>query len=81
MVGLETDPAARLRQGWGRKIREVRQLREMSRSELARRLDVSAAAVGQWERGETTPRPHLQIAIARELEVPHGVLFPMEGVA
>lgn len=80
-IGTEQDPAVRLRQSWGKKITELRKLRGLSRVELGERCDVSAAAVGMWERGETAPRPHVQVAIARALDVPHGVLFPMEAVA
>lgn len=78
-IGTEPDPAVRLRQSWGTKISDVRKLRGLTRAELAVIVDVSEAAVGQWERGETAPRPHIQAAIARALDVPHAVLFPMEA--
>lgn len=78
-IGTEQDPAARLRHSWGSKIADLRKLRQLTRAELAERVDVSETAVGQWERGETAPRPHKQAAIARALDVPHAVLFPMEA--
>lgn len=31
----------------------------LSQADLARKLQVSAACVGQWERGEAQPRPHM----------------------
>jgi len=76
-IGTEPDPAVRLRQLWGRNISRLRELRGMTRAELALACDVSEAAVGQWERGETTPRPHKQIAAAKALDAEHGVVFPM----
>lgn len=78
-IGTEQDPAVRLRQSWGRKISDLRKIRGLTRAELADRVEVSETAVGQWERGETAPRPHKQIAVARALDVPHAVLFPMEA--
>lgn len=78
-IGHEPDPAKALRRKHGQKVAEMRAFRQMSREELAVAVGVSAAAVGMWERGETGPRPHHQIAIARALDVPHVVLFPMEA--
>lgn len=78
-LGHEPDPAKALRQKHGQKIAEMRSFRSMTREELATAVDVTPAAVGMWERGETSPRPHKQIAIARALDVPHAVLFPMEA--
>lgn len=78
-IGTEPDPAKRLRQAWGRNIASTRELRGRTRAELAVAVEVTEAAVGMWERGETSPRPHIQIHIARFLGVPHGVLFPMEA--
>lgn len=80
-LGHEPDPAKRLRQRWGSKIAQTRALRELSRADVADRVGVSEQAVGMWERGETAPRWHHQLAIADALDVPHGVLFPMEGAA
>lgn len=76
-IGTEPDPAVRLRQLWGRNIKRLRELRGMTRAQLAEACNVSEAAIGQWERGETTPRPHKQIAAAKALDAEHGVVFPM----
>lgn len=78
-VGVETDPSKRLKRRWGSNISSARELRAVSRSDLAEAVGVSEAAVGMWERGETAPRWHHQLAIARKLEVPHGVLFAVEA--
>ena len=32
----------------------------LSQSDLARKFEVSSACIGQWERGEAEPRPHMR---------------------
>jgi Zn-dependent peptidase ImmA (M78 family)/DNA-binding XRE family transcriptional regulator len=54
------------------RLRIARQLRKMTRSALAEELEVSAAAVGQWEMGATRPKPHTVIQIAKTLRFPIG---------
>lgn len=76
-IGTEPSPAVRLRQLWGRNITERRTMLGRTRAELAEACDVTEAAVGMWERGETTPRPHLQVAIAKFLQSQHSHVFPM----
>lgn len=78
-LGKEPDPAKRLRKAWGNNIMQLRELRQMSRDELANAVGVSSAAVGQWERGETAPRSHHQIAVADALNCEHSVVFPMRS--
>lgn len=78
-VGRETDPAKRLRKAWGENIARLRALRGLTRADLAQRVGVTEQAVGTWERGETSPRPHLQIAVAAALDCEHGVVFPMRA--
>jgi len=74
------DRAIRERQG--AKIKQYRRtiLRE-SQEVFAARFGVTKAAVSDWERGASTPRPHLQVAIAKELNAPWSVLFSPEAVA
>lgn len=78
-VGIETDPSKRLKTRWGSNIASARELRSMSRAALSEAVGVSDAAVGMWERGETAPRWHHQLAIAQALQVPHAVLFAVEA--
>lgn len=78
-IGREQDPAKRIRKAWGDNIAQLRALRAMSRAALANKVGVTEAAVGMWERGETAPRPHIQIAIANALDCDHGVVFPMRA--
>ncbi len=83
MIEGESDPAKRLRAEWGQSLEEHLDARNMRRKELVERLkdlgcEVSVQAVGQWVRGETSPRPHMQAAIATVLGVPVRRLFPVE---
>lgn len=82
-LGSESDPAKRLRSEWSDSLREHLRIAQVSRKELVRRLtehgcSVSYQAVGQWLRGETSPRPHHQAALAAILRVPVRRLFPIE---
>lgn len=54
------------------RLRIARQLRKMTRATLAKELDVSAAAVGQWETGAARPKPQTLIEIAGALRFPIG---------
>lgn len=52
------------------RLQVARQLRKITRTALAQELDVSAAAVGQWEAGATRPKPQTLVQIARTLRFP-----------
>ena len=52
------------------RLTQARVLAELTKGELADRLDVSAAAVGQYEAGATKPRPELLPELSRILNVP-----------
>src|SRR5258708_39134256 len=52
------------------RLTQARVLAELTKAELAESIHVSAAAVGQYEAGATTPRPELLPVLARELKVP-----------
>ncbi|WP_100515028.1 XRE family transcriptional regulator [Mycobacteroides abscessus] len=54
----------------GARLTQARVLAELTKGELAERLGVSAAAVGQYETGATKPRPDLLPELARILKVP-----------
>lgn len=53
----------------------------MSQAELARAVDVSQAAVTQWERGLTAPSVDNQLAIAKALDAEPQTLFALLSVA
>ena len=79
-AGREPDPAKRLRQKWGAEIRSRRLLFGWTLKDFADELakhgvEVTPAAVGMWERGETAPRPHHQAGVARTVQTPHHLLF------
>lgn len=52
------------------RLTQARVLAEFTKAELAEVLPVSAAAIGQYEAGITTPRPELFPLLARALKVP-----------
>ena len=52
------------------RLTQARVLAELTKAELAEAVHVSAAAVGQYESGATTPRSDLLPILARELKVP-----------
>lgn len=53
----------------GRRIRDMRMTRGMSQADLAKRLDVSATAVWNWEMNGAQPRPTMLAAIAGALDI------------
>lgn len=75
------DPAKRIRQRQGKAIRQVREMRGMSTAELAENIGVTVGAISQWETGRFSPRQHLQVAIAKALDVPWSTIFGLDGEA
>ena len=51
---------------------QARRLSKMTKNELHQRVGVSAAAIGQYERGEVRPRADTILHLARALNVPTG---------
>lgn len=54
------------------RLAQARRLCRMSKTELHREVGVSAAAIGQYERGEVSPRPETVRALAKALNVQPG---------
>jgi Zn-dependent peptidase ImmA (M78 family)/transcriptional regulator with XRE-family HTH domain len=52
------------------RLRQARQLEELTKRAVAEEIGVSPAAVGQWESGVTTPRPDHIERLAALLDVP-----------
>ena len=50
------------------RIKELRQARKLTQEELARRRDVGADAVREWERGKRTPTIDMAATLADALE-------------
>lgn len=78
--GEESDPAKRLKQKWGESLREQRKALGMTQEQVAEHLiaagyQITSQAVGMWERGETAPKWHHQIAVAKVLGTTRSVLF------
>lgn len=72
-------PAQAIREKQGKKIRDFRQFREQSQAVLAESIGVTKAAVSDWENGNSSPRQHLQVAIAKQLGVPWSSIFGLDG--
>lgn len=72
-------PAEAIKARQGQKIRDFRQFREQSQSDLAGAIGVTKAAVSDWETGGSSPRQHLQVAIAKALGVPWSSIFGLDG--
>ena len=53
----------------GERIASVRRARGFSQAELARRLKISASAMGMYEQGRREPSVQILVALARELDV------------
>lgn len=60
----------RRRAALARKLSVLMLKRGLCGAELARRLDVTRAAVSNWTRGVALPAHHHQVALAAELGVP-----------
>ncbi len=54
------------------RLTQARRICKLTKSELHKVVGVSAAAIGQYERGEVKPRPETIAALAGALEVPPG---------
>ncbi|GAB2817890.1 XRE family transcriptional regulator [Alpinimonas psychrophila] len=52
------------------RLAQARRISKMSKADLHRKVGVSAAAIGQYERGEVRPRAETVAALARALHVP-----------
>lgn len=59
----------------GKRIRFMRQGRELTQGALAAKVFVTQPAVSQWERGETLPSRATQQAIAEALNTTRAFLF------
>lgn len=75
-LGYELDPAKRLRQKEGATLRQIRtEFRKLSVAQVVELMNaqqgitITQQAVSQWERGDTSPRPHLKVAVCRALDV------------
>lgn len=85
--GHEADPAKRIRVHQGQKIREARSTRGLTLRALAESMGtqpgitITPAAISEWERGVSTPRRHLQVALSKALDVPWSFLFSLDEVA
>ena len=85
-LGRDPDPAHRLRTSQGAKLRTTRELRGLSQHHVARIMErngvtITPQAISQWERGETTPRPHMRVAVARALDIAPSTIWNLDDEA
>lgn len=85
VIDKQADPVVRLRSEHAALVTECMTIQGVTRKELRRRLadlgyDVTEQAIGTWLRGQVTPTPHHQAAIAKALNVPHRSLFPAPAI-
>lgn len=73
-----TTDAASIRAKQGRAIIDARTAANLTQPELAEILNVTKQAVHQWEAGLVSPRPPMQMAIAKALNVKHSELFGLD---
>lgn len=85
-VGHDPDPARRLRKKQGARLREIRtEYRHLTMQQVADRMNdlegitITQQAISQWENGETTPRPHLKVAICKVLDVPPSSIWNLDA--
>lgn len=60
---------------WGQRIKECREARSLTQTQLADQLGVEQTTVSRWERGNAAPGPERQVAIAELLERSWAELF------
>jgi ribosome-binding protein aMBF1 (putative translation factor) len=53
----------------GRRIRQYREARELTQTDLAKAIREDQSLVSKWERGKAYPRPRSLMGLARALEV------------
>lgn len=86
-IGVEPDPAKRLRKRWGTEMRYTReQLLHWTLDELAARMvaagyQITAQAISSWERGDTSPKWSNQIGWCKVVGRTHHEVFVMDDAA
>jgi len=64
----------------GERIASLRRARGLSQAELARRLRISASAMGMYEQGRREPSAQTLVALSRELQVSTDFLLTGQAV-
>jgi transcriptional regulator with XRE-family HTH domain len=75
---MKPDSAAAIRARRGEAIKARRTALGLTQAALGDRIGVTKQAVYEWETGATTPRPSLQVAVARHLGTSHAALFGLD---
>lgn len=69
-----------LQRAWGKRVRERRQVLEMSQERLAELVDVRQASISRVERGDQRPSDELKWRLAGALGCTVDDLFPNPAV-
>lgn len=64
-----------IRRAFGRQLREVRRLRQLTQEELGEKAGISYKYIGEMERGEVNPSLDILVRLARVLEIAPGKLL------
>jgi transcriptional regulator with XRE-family HTH domain len=75
IVRLEVQDAHTASVAFGRRLRELRRMRDVSQDDLASRIGVHPTAIGRFERGAREPRLTTILRIARGLDLKPGMLL------
>jgi transcriptional regulator with XRE-family HTH domain len=76
--------ARNVRRVQGRRIRQARNLADLTLAELSQRLEaehgivITPQAISAWERGETSPRLHLRVPLCQIIGVDPTTIFGVE---
>lgn len=81
--GVEPDPAKRLREKQGARLKTARTMRKWSLTRLAREMErngtpVTQQAISAWERGISTPRPHMRVAVCQALNIAPSMVWNLD---
>lgn len=64
---------------WGKRIKEARELKNMTQAELAEQVGTNVRTVRRWETEESIPDVLSGLKLAFVLDIPFGKLFGDEN--
>ena len=82
VIPADMDPVVRQRIEWGDLLGEAMEARKWTAKHLIQAVAdtygivITPQKLTQWRKGQTTPRPDVQAALAGVFEIPHHMLFP-----
>ena len=61
--------------GWGKRIKDIREQKNMTQTELAERLGTNIRTIRRWENEESVPDAVMGIKLSKVLDIPLKELF------